>query len=562
MNRIFAIISLQIFILIPTTLYVGNIDQFNMPLQQLLRLAAIPGLFIWLVFAVTTRIFKSQTQQRITVVLAAVSIIMWFQANVLLWDYGLLDGRNIDWSIARWRGYVDAAIWLIGIAVAIVFHRKIKTQIIKVAVAVFTLQVLTVSYAIIDNLQSLREKSPINTKNAQNELAGFSKTANIFHILLDGFQSDVFLDLVNDKDRGEQYRKAFNGFVFYKETLSAFPYTRFAVPALLSGKMYDNQSVKDDFLDEVLGGKTILNTAEENGFEVDLAIGDAYFAKRYAHTRYKNFFEISPTDNFSETLQLLDLSLFRIAPHFIKSYIYNNQKWFLRNLLPGNNTIGTYVSHTRFLYQFIEKMKVSRDKPVYKYIHVLTTHNPMVVNKDCSYAGGMIPTIRYNLTVQSACTLNTLAKIFNKMKSLGIYNKSMIVVHADHGGWVPNHRRGPEVHFKNGTLAQSYVASLASPLLMIKRPGAKQDFQISSLLTSLLDIPDTVSDIMNWHVNFGHTSILKLKPGEERTRHYRFYFWQRDAWETDHTGPIQEFDITGSHFENPWIPGRVFLPPQ
>ena len=79
---------------------------------------------------------------------------------------------------------------------------------------------------------------------------------------------------------------------------------------------------------------------------------------------------------------------------------------------------------------------------------------------------------------------------------------------------------------------------------------------------SLLDVPDTVADIMGWTANFGHTSLLTLEEGQTRTRHFRFYDWQDDAWESDYTGPIVEFAIDGSHYQVEWVIKEFYLPPE
>jgi len=253
-----------------------------------------------------------------------------------------------------------------------------------------------------------------------------------------------------------------------------------------------------------------------------------------------------------------------MLPHFLKKYIYNDQKWFTSQLVVSEPIFQfQYFSHTYFLHLFSQFMSIEREKPVYKYIHIMNTHNPMVVDEECRFLGQAMRMNRATLTTQSKCTLDTLSLLFDKMKELGVYDSALILVHGDHGGWVPNYRQGPPpALFSQGIEAPPFVASLASPLLAIKRPHDKTNFRTSDIQTSLLDIPATISDIMNWESNFNSQSLEKIDLDTPRKRFFYFYEWQRDAWETDYTGPIQELSIEGSHYEVEWKPERIFYPPK
>jgi hypothetical protein len=101
-----------------------------------------------------------------------------------------------------------------------------------------------------------------------------------------------------------------------------------------------------------------------------------------------------------------------------------------------------YFSHTEFLGWFTEHATISSPVPVYKYIHVMNTHRPMVVDAACQFAGRALPDEREHLLNQSRCTLNTLLPLFQRLRQLGVYDPSLIIVNADHGGWVGNRRTG------------------------------------------------------------------------------------------------------------------------
>jgi len=96
-------LAVNLFFLTPISLYLGNSEEFITPLQQLLGWWALPALGTLLVLMVLGMACSRKLYQRYLVLLASLNLLIWFQSNVLVWDYGLLDGRNIS-SGHHWRG--------------------------------------------------------------------------------------------------------------------------------------------------------------------------------------------------------------------------------------------------------------------------------------------------------------------------------------------------------------------------------------------------------------------------------------------------------------------------
>jgi len=548
------------------TLYLGNVDSFAMALFPALKLVLLASAFLFLLAFVVLGLLDPPRQRSAGLIFGGLSLLVWVQSSFLIWDYGVLDGRPINWSDHQFDSLVDIGVWLCLMIVMVRLAQKRDSIIIQAATVIFSLQCVVAAYNLVDvSPQFFAKNTPKNSGNLQ-KILGFSPEKNVLHILVDGFQADVFEDLITTPELQDEYNKHFDGFVYYRETLGIFPYTRFAVPAFLSGKVYSNQQVKNTFIDDALRGETIISMGRDNGFDIDLIVDGSDLFDHYAHLPYDNIQKISDLPGLrnplAEPAMLLDLALFRITPGAFKVFVYQNQKWLASQVFSlGDAFHFYYFKHTYFLDLFSEKMHANRDAPVYKYLHVMNTHNPMVVNEDCSFTGQPQPSSRYRLTLQARCTLHTLEGLLDKMKALGIYDQATIIIHGDHGGWVGTHRSGPDILFADDWPAPFWVKSLASPLLAIKLPGATGPIRTSNVLASLLDIPDTLRDIMNWSGDFGHTSLLALRENESRTRYFRYYDYQRNAWEEEHTPTMREFAITGSHYETEWVLHRLLPPP-
>jgi hypothetical protein len=560
-----ALVLLSSALIFPSvTIYLGNSDHFSMSLLSTMKIPLLLFLAGGIAALLLNSLLSERRRHISSLCFAGLSILVWVQGTILVWDYGLLDGRNLDWDEHQLIIWIDVLAWLVLVVVLVLVARKNSGFVIKGASAIFVLQLVATG---VELAQAPVDQSDTPKSSDLETILGFSKNDNILHIVSDGFQSDVFEELIADPELKEQYNRSFDGFTYYRETLSMFPYTRFSIPAFLAGKIYSNEQVKNEYIDEALRGKTPMSLAREHGYEVDVVADDDYLIGRYANLPYDAIFNINDlpvlVDPLADSATLTDLTLFRVVPGPLKAHIYNGQKWFISRYLKNEEFLQfRYFTNTIFLLRFIEQMQLNREAPVYKFLHVMNTHFPMVVDAGCRYSGRAQSSTREALTLQSRCTMDTLSALLDKMKDLGIYDSTTIIVHGDHGGWVGNYRQGPDIFLRDGIVGEPWIKSLASPLLAIKARDMHGDITTSNVLASLVDLPDTISDIMGWDEKFGHVSLMDLQEGDARRRYFRYYRWQENAWGAEYTGPILEFSIDGSHYEAEWKAGRVFSPPQ
>lgn len=549
------------------TVYLSNTSEMRAVLFDMLILGLLPVLIIIVAVIVLLKLSPSKIKISLIALLSAISALVWLQGNVILWEYGVLDGRSIDWDAHRGRGWVDGLIWILVITISLVTAQRYYKAMVKIAGALLLLQGLSSLVLLAQHYESLPQEQDLATQDDLQQLYKFSRNNNVLHLVVDGFQADVFDFLMNQPKYGDTHKKAFKGFTFFRENLGVFPYTRFSVPAFLSGEIYKNSEAKDTFIDRIMAANNILNMANDAGYEVDLGVGGEYWVKRYSNAKYRHIYsldhDVAINPVHEDVAMVLDLALFRSVPHFLKPLIYNDQAWLISEaILKRDGSQHWYFKHTRFLHALISGMAVERDKPVYKYIHIMNTHNPMVVNRDCEYAGKVLGMTRLTLTYQANCTMYSLELLLLRMKELGIYDDMLIIIHGDHGGWAPNYRQGPPIRYETGKEAPLWISSLASPLLAIKLPQAKHGFQTSDQLTTLQQLPATIADVLGWENDFGMESIYSQKGMARTERNFYFYGWQRDAWETDYANPIQVFNITGSHYENEWKLSELYRPPK
>jgi len=550
------LVPAQLFIFNVITVAVANEEYVASSLLDIVGLSLLPFIGFSLGLYLIARYLTAADQRTfVWILLPLTFLLVWLQSQILVWDYGGLTGATIDWAAYPWQGIADISVWILAITAVIVFRKKIASTMLYVAVVIAGLQLALNTYS--SSTRLLVDAEIPAVEEDLEEIMSFSDDQNVIHIIIDGFQSDILDELLQLQSFSERYEQHFEGFTIFPETLSVFPYTQFSVPVYLSAEMYRNDTQKETFIDETLEQNSIMAAARENGFQVDLAVNGAYFTRRHASLPHDNIFDIdnvaAPQDKFSDAALLWDISLFRAVPHFLKRHVYNDQSWLIsRAIIEDVRQSYAFFRHTEFLNLMTETMDTERPEPTYKLIHVKHAHRPMIVNEDCGFAGRTLPDTRRNLAIQSACALDTVIELFERLKSLDIYDDALILIHADHGGWVPTLRDGASIPIGEEQ-APGWVLSLASPLLMVKPPGDRSELSRSRALTSLIDIPDTVSTVMGWDSSFGYRSVFDVEEGEPRERRSKFYFWHADEWSNDFTQPIIEYSIQGSHFESDWI---------
>lgn len=557
----------NIFIVVPLTVYLGNLNEFSLTLLELLAISLVPAAVVYAVLLSVNIVLSRTVRTAYAGALSLLAVLCWVQATVVVRNYGPLNGSVVNWNSFGNADWTDGLMWLIGLGVGAAIIWRGKAHVLfKLAVALLIIQVLSNAVDVGTNFGELAGKQREAYNANPENIYEFSKTQNIIHILVDGFQSDVFADLLESPTLGPDYSKSFSGFVYYPETLGVFPYTQFAIPALLTGDVYKNEVTKNKFLDEAMSKKSILGVAREQGYEIDIAAPGAYLYGQYAKIPNDNIYRLDLMGRthpvIADILMVADISLFRLVPHNLKSAVYNDQQWFFQAMLSVDESFRyDFFQNTFFLSELIKNLSVTREEPVYKYIHVTNTHRPMVASFGCAYAGRTFRDARITLSLQSKCTLDTLATLMAKLKILGIYDSSLIIIHSDHGGWVPNRRQGPPIRLATGAMAPSWLSSLASPLMSIKLPESSGPLSFSDAQVSLLDLPDTISDALAFGAYFGQSSMLSLPTDKDRIRSFYFYPWQTGEWDKTHTWKIQEYVIHGSHYENRWQLGDIFSAP-
>ena len=552
------LIVFNLFFYAPFNIYKGNIGEFGISLSSILGSFLIPSALLTIFLTGVGMVLRKEAHFRYVSTAFVLGVLIWLQGNILLWKYGLLDGQGIDWTRGLWRGWVDGALWLALLSLGCLLYDKMYRVVWRGSIALISLQVIFVFLSSFQNTEIWKGKEVFSGASLPEKIREFSSRQNIIHIILDGFQSNVFQEIINDDLL--HYQKSLEGFTFFKETTGSFPTTRMSIPAILSGKNYKNDISMSDFIKAVYEGDTITNAAYENGYEVDFIIAIGSLMR----LQHSNLYMIPVPYNVNKkeyvqanSALMLDLVLLRAAPYLLKRYIYNNQLWFVQQLLEENEFEKTFfAAHTGFVEDLIGNLSANREKLVYKFIHLQATHPPFVVNGDCKYPGKVVATNMENAKKQGKCCLDQIIRFLDKLKNAGIYDSSLIILQADHGLGLSVELANMDKSRYEDRILSARVGS-ALPLLLVKPPHRKGALKISQAQVMLTDIPVTISSLMNLNGDFTGRSVFEVDPTISRERRYHHYEWRHEHWQADFFSHMDEYIIKGSVFDKDSWRSRV-----
>jgi len=529
-----------------TLLSVANIFIFNTivvfrdnPLEfEAGLLTMSPELILWAGVAVVLillpgLIFPLSWLRRYSSLVLALGILTWIQGSFLLWDYGVFDGRTTHWQQFDALGRLDIGIWCSVMALFLYFANRIQPFIHVLA------WILIIGHAallLVLGGPDLDEwvKVPDTRQQAPEAMLEVSKKENIFHIILDSMQTDVFLESVERAGLQDEL----SGFTLFFENAGVTAYTSLALPQIFAGVPYDGSQLPEEYYKSAID-HGFQNTLYDAGYTVNLI---PQLSMR--NSRYTNYYQFPAIYMGSaadieklDAVRLLDVALFRSSPHFLRKALYDQGNWFLLPLFMGDAAVSSFQEKA-FFRDYTAGLKLGGDAPAYHFVHLSPPHPPYVTLANGRYAGAALPNTRENYLNESKAIVKLIVRFLQKLKSLGVYDNALIILQGDHGSQIEPLVEGREIE----TCLPRLTAMLA-----VKRPGSTGDLTISNSPSSLLDVAPTVLEA----IDENEKSLFELDESGQRNRPFVIFDGEGDKRSlVNYTISGSVYDPQSCHREN------------
>jgi hypothetical protein len=534
------LVTLPFCLFTPYTLFSGNEAEFSAPFRVLVGLLLWAGAGLTAALIAAGLVLPSRLFRPFVVLLFALGVVMWIQGNFLVADYGKFTGAPIDWTLESWRNPHELALW-IGVPVLALAAAKHVAGIAPFASGVL---VALQAGALITSVVRADPSAGPRWQGPTEKMFELSRTRNVVHIVLDAFQSDVFGEILSEER--PLLDRSLSGAVFFANHTGAFPTTITSIPAMLTGKVYRNDQPLQRYMRDILKEGSIFTSLKASGYRVDAATGmhhgsesaTNYVRLQRPYVSYEEYVQFT-------AWQLADLSLFRHAPHILRPAIYNDESWRLQAIFgPGDTDTRRHhsVNGAAVLDEFANKIRPATGQPVYKYIHVGIPHRPVVVNGSCEFIGPVRAT-RAAYKEQARCAVSRVARILDRLKDVGIYDETFVVISSDHGIGYPPPEFVNNRHTPMGEVAR--IAGNAMSLLVVKPLNSDGPVRISRAATIITDIPATILDGVGVARDVPGEPALKLPEHAARVRPWAFYDWERDDWGQNYFPTLDLIEIDG-----------------
>ncbi|MDX9856094.1 MAG: sulfatase-like hydrolase/transferase [Candidatus Moranbacteria bacterium] len=304
---------------------------------------------------------------------------------------------------------------------------------------------------------------------------------NIYHIIFDGFQSDVFEHILTP-----ELRKELGGFVYFPETTTLYSTTTWSVPSVFLGKTYTFSNSQLDYQDRAFNSdESVLYNLKEAGYYTLAYTRNIYSTNLKLFDRVIEHVDNIGSKHVDNTNAFISAWTYRYAPLALKNILADRnilnrdalEQFNIGTFLPASAPEESFLSFQQFLIQ----EKELADSGRYTFIHVLFPHNPYVFDADC-----VAKKEDATVNTQSQCATKLMINFINELKTLGRYENSSIIIHADHGD---------QYIAVDGNLVQQDPSYRSPRSLLLVKPSEANDrseLEVSSFESTLLDIAPTL----------------------------------------------------------------------
>jgi hypothetical protein len=338
------------------------------------------------------------------------------------------------------------------------------------------------------------------------ELSLSKDKSNVLIFILDGFSGGAVNQL---KDSVPELFNGFDGFTWYKNILTTGVGTWGAIATLYGGHKYSIEEINMNSLN------TLRNDFSEaynlyglefhrHGYKVKY-VNSAILGCDYIDDNSECYSIKESEDSFKYTksnhetpmnaipLLIPAVTIFKSIPHMFQGFVYDNGTWhgiIEKRILADTDK---KKEHWFFLQSLKDRVKV-KNEPSFNIIYLSLPHAANVMSSQCEY----LDNYDGKYVDDAFCALEAVRKLTARMKELGVFDNTMIVLVSDHGWWTENKMFNEEVFSRKVPPAYENRLSpgFVNPLLMVKDINSKGNLDISDVFLSNADVPSIVCTVI------------------------------------------------------------------
>ncbi|MGD9536736.1 MAG: hypothetical protein AB7P52_06680 [Alphaproteobacteria bacterium] len=423
-------------------------------------------------------------------------------------------------TISDWPSWLAIALdvvvaILLMVAIARIGLRRIGPYLAMVGVGMGLFGGFKLVFSDWDVTSAYASKAPYTHPDVYFAAVAPSRDAgNVYHILLDGFQSQAFEAAVEAVGVSE----SFQDFVLYPNAVSESWSTQYSVPMMAASRRvpdganwaeWENAAFQEGFAARLADAGIVVSQTVHDPFE---CLRGSYCRHHAEYVSINAFWFY------------VDLWFLNSMPGGLRAlagersdYPGRDGGWStsfsLAHAVFGIDDAEAFSHYpaisARLMSGVIADEEQRTDHGNYVFAHVMAPHKPWVLDANCAYRPRRSAAPEQMALDQHACALKLVSDLVETLKRMRRYDASLIVIHSDHGHHGHYRSRGVDgqpsrAAFRfttdnSGKLAETdgqgvsseYLTSVTSALLAVKFPHAR-GASPNPAIYQLVDIGPTI----------------------------------------------------------------------
>lgn len=519
------LISVTLFIAGPTELYFGNINDFIFTYAQMMLTMLPYALMLFTGSFLLLFIIGLSLPKRIFRVIAAflfgIAIAMYVQGNILSMFLQGIDGEAVVWQSMLPTILIGLGIWGAIILLSLILNAVFEKSYTQITIFLcFTLVVMQTAAGVTGYINTDGGNPSTITYMSNQGNYTVSSNNNVIVFMVDTVDTRYFDELIAT---APEYLEPFDGFTYYRNMGGMYRKTAGAVTYFMTGERYLNQMPFTDFCTTYLRDCPMLASLKRDNYDVRFSCTSTYNGA-FSAEQIDNIREadVSITDKGLFTETFIKLIAYRYAPTVCQPFIFCDFNGLFREV----TSVGYSARQTPIRdYRLYEQMRnygiklMDNDKNAFRLFCLSSAHGPYNTGADGNRhpdgIGTCMESIKGSFTI--------IGYYIDRMKELGIYDQSTIIVFADHG-----------------------YDEVNSPMYIMKKPNEHGVLTISNAPVCHEDLRATflkAAGCSDYH-DFG-IPVDEWPEDAERTRYFYAYWFTTVKRHNMYFLPITEYVYTG-----------------
>ena len=440
-QRLSIALTVPFFVLLLPFLHVysNNVTNLQLPISWFFKDLAKFYIAIAIAIYVFLKIIPRFIGSWFAVALMFLMVVAWLQTNFFIGEFGFFTGDIPDWERDRIIHILQAILIVLLFSGFMFFPRLVINNIFFICTLLF-LTSLVYLPQILENISGTNEKKYTFTKDGVYE---FSSSSNIIVFVLDSAQADVVHEIFTQND---VMRERYRGFTLFRNSVSLFPKTYASIPALISGKAFDNSQPLSQYLWKVFREDSVSSRLQRSGFDARYwsSAPHSLLANPLVSSNVRDIEGATDSDVvIIERTLISNLIQFRLAPNLLKPLIYRSLFFDSLNIETQHekDTLNDCVltdSQRRYsagrrtfdnliIDEFAACARVSLSQPVFRFYHLYAPHSPYQLDEKFNFIGTK-PLTRKWFKAQTEGALWVLSEMIQVLKDIDVFDDALIIL--------------------------------------------------------------------------------------------------------------------------------------